>query len=132
VGKFLITRAEVVGHLFDAIEQRKRWIFVTDAEQGHRDFVALALAIEVLCGEADLACGFVEWRNWPTNHHCNVSFLTVPKDKLFAEDVKRLVELWGESLPVTEETDLIVRARNVEAMTSFLEAMRSKNIVGEG
>jgi hypothetical protein len=132
MGKFLTTRAEVANHLFDAIEQRRRWVFVTDSPRGHREFVALAMAIEVLDGEVGLACGFVDWCNYPTNHSCTVSFLTVPKDRLSAKEIENVMEMWGVPRPVTEETDLIVRAEDVEALSTFLMAMRDKNIVGEG
>ncbi len=132
MGKFLTTRTEVVNHLSDAINQRKRWVFITDHPQGHQEFVALALAIEFLEANADLACGFLDWLNWPTNHRATISFLTVPKDKMSLEKLERAVREWDVSQAVTEEQDLIIRAENVEAVTTFLIAMRNKNIVGEG
>jgi hypothetical protein len=74
-------------HLRDALRGRKRWVFVTDSETGHRHLGALALSLWRR-GISDLGCGFTGVADPATRRSCDASFLTVPKSAISWEEVR--------------------------------------------
>lgn len=124
---YLDTSEAVRTRLHAALAGRSSWVFLTDRAEGAAllgVFTAVALAADVPAAEID--AGQFEFFSIPTGHRALVSFLSLPKQSVSAEDVNALLALYRPEVRTDGDRDLILLPssdRGREALSAAAAAL---------
>lgn len=129
--------AEITSHLREALVGKTHWLMLTDCKVGHVGLsnMAIRLALTGIVSQDDLNFGDFDYCNKITNHHCVLSFLTVPKALIARKALGRLLNSVSRGIcPESDDQDLIILADTKvgqENAIHFLSAVRDGKVFFE-